>query len=110
MKCWLNKTLLSFFSFFFSCSLVYAGPYLDSAHGNSSYGVKRSITELSDYARGNCAHCHEMHASIGGAEPEPASGSASPFCLFADNFRFSKKLVLRFSPIKIFLVKRPSLC
>jgi len=84
MKGWLNKILLSLF--FFSCSLAYAGPYLDSAHGNSSYGVKRSITKLSDYARGNCAHCHEMHASIGGTEPEPASGSASPFCLFADNF------------------------
>jgi len=63
-----------------------AGPYLDSAHGNTSYGVKRDVTVLSGYSRGNCSHCHEMHGSVGGSEPTPASGSASPFCLFADNF------------------------
>jgi len=67
-----------------------AGPYLDSAHGNYTpspgYGVNRTATANSGYARGNCAHCHEQHASIGGSEPAPASGSASPFALFADNF------------------------
>lgn len=52
-----------------------SGPYIDdSAHGSSEYGVKRNATGFpSDYARGLCAHCHEQHASIGGAEPAPNS-------------------------------------
>ncbi|MEW6419954.1 MAG: cytochrome c3 family protein [Nitrospirota bacterium] len=51
------------------------GPYLDSTHGSSSSGVKRSATGFpTDYGRGNCAHCHEQHASIGGAEPNPTGG------------------------------------
>jgi len=50
------------------------GSYKDSAHGNSTYGVKRNVIQLQDYARGNCAHCHEMHASIEGVEPEPTGG------------------------------------
>jgi len=86
MKSWSNKILLPLFFFFLSYSVAYAGPYLESAHGNNNYGVKRNVTELNSYARGNCAHCHEQHAMIGGNEPQPASGSASPFCLFADNF------------------------
>jgi hypothetical protein len=49
-----------------------SGPYLDSAHGSSSYGVKRSAQDFpTDYTRGLCAHCHEQHASIGGVEPDP---------------------------------------
>ncbi|BAT71037.1 cytochrome c family protein [Thermosulfidibacter takaii ABI70S6] len=63
---------------------VMAGNYTSSAHGNSSYGVSRS--SMSGYSIGNCAHCHEMHASVGGSEPSPASGSPSPFTLFANNF------------------------
>ncbi len=63
-----------------------AGPYLDSAHGETTIGVNRSSTATSGYARGNCAHCHEQHASIKGAEPAPAGGLPSPFALFADNF------------------------
>jgi len=70
--------------------MAMAGPYLSSAHGDSSYGVNRTATANSGYAQGNCAHCHEMHASIGGSEPAPAGGSASSFCLFADNFNTSK--------------------
>jgi hypothetical protein len=31
-------------------------------------------TSVSDYAAGNCVHCHEQHASIGGAEPDPTGG------------------------------------
>lgn len=78
---------------FLGSGLAYAGPYLDSAHGNytpsaTAYGVKRTST--SQYGRGNCAHCHEQHAMIGGSEPAPSSGTtpptASKFCLFADNF------------------------
>ena len=47
-----------------------SGSYLDSAHANTSDGVKRSATGFpTDYSQGNCAHCHEQHASITGAEP-----------------------------------------
>jgi len=63
---------------------AFAGNYTSSAHGNSTYGVNR--TSMSGYSTGNCAHCHEMHASVGGSEPSPDSGSPSPFTLFADNF------------------------
>jgi hypothetical protein len=62
-----------------------AGPYLSSAHGNSSYGVNRTDTAGFGYAIGNCAHCHEQHASIGGSEPNPIGGPTK-FCLLADNF------------------------
>ena len=77
------------------CWLLYperasSGPYLDSAHGSSSYGVKRSATGFpTDYGQGNCAHCHEQHASIGGSEPVPNTGDAAgpdKFCLLANNF------------------------
>lgn len=56
-----------------------AGPYLDSAHGNATYGVDRSTIDgkYVDYATGNCGHCHEMHASIGGGEPAPVGGPDS---------------------------------
>ncbi len=36
--------------------------YSSSAHADSSYGVQR--TGLGHYAQGNCAHCHEQHASV----------------------------------------------
>lgn len=62
-----------------------AGPYAQSAHGDATAGVKRSNLPAA-YTRGNCAHCHEQHASIGGSEPVPASGNASDFALFADGF------------------------
>ncbi len=51
-----------------------AGVYRSSAHGDKTNGVSRKglndIT-LNDYAAGNCAHCHEQHASVRGAEPAP---------------------------------------
>lgn len=52
-----------------------SGSYLDSAHG-ASYGVLRTALSVSpnNYGRGNCAHCHEQHASIGGTEPVPNTG------------------------------------
>lgn len=72
---------------FLSCGrMLSAGPYLNSAHGDTSYGVNRASTATLGYARANCAHCHEQHASIDGTEPAPAGGSPSPFALFADNF------------------------
>ena len=70
-----------------------AGSYLDSAHGNSGYGVNRSTIhgKYADYATGNCAHCHELHASLEGIEPAPAGGPAS-HALFADAFNTSRTL------------------
>jgi len=68
-----------------------AGSYLDSAHGNSGYGVNRSDIDgkYSGFATGNCAHCHESHASVQGTEPQPAGGPA-PHTLFADSFNSSR--------------------
>lgn len=48
-----------------------SGPYLNSAHGNISYGVNRPRTAGFGYSVGNCAHCHEQHASIGGQTITP---------------------------------------
>jgi predicted CXXCH cytochrome family protein len=70
------------------CYLLYpkgasSGPYLSSAHGGQNgtiTGVHR--TSVSDYAAGNCVHCHEEHASIGGAEPAPVDGNPSKYELF----------------------------
>ena len=52
---------------FFTAGPVFGGPYLDSAHGSSAYGVNRDRTAAVGYATGNCAHCHEQHGSIDGA-------------------------------------------
>jgi hypothetical protein len=71
-----------------------AGPYANSAHGNNpgpdllsnnGYGVLRTIF-IGTYVRGNCAHCHEQHASIGGVEPAPAGGSPSGYLLLSTGF------------------------
>jgi hypothetical protein len=64
---------------FILCLMVYpdkanSGPYLDSAHGNTSYGVNRTGLSSFNYSVANCAHCHEQHASIGGAEQAPNTG------------------------------------
>ncbi len=66
--------------------LLWAGEYLNSAHGSSA-GAQR----LTGYATGNCAHCHEMHASIAGSEPDPLGGP-SPYTLFATNFNSGTSL------------------
>jgi len=67
-----------------SPQLVLAGLYADSAHGQK---VDRSSIDnrFSDppYAVGNCAHCHEQHASLGGVEPDPQGGLPSKYLLFA---------------------------
>ena len=67
-------------------SPVQAGSYLLSAHGDSANGVSRTSTAALGYAQGNCAHCHEPHASIQGSEPAPADGSPSSFLLFTTPF------------------------
>lgn len=48
-----------------------AGDYLNSAHGTSAIRPALSST---NYSTGNCAHCHEQHASIGGTTPAPTGG------------------------------------
>ena len=64
--------------------IAQSGTYLDSSHGNSSYGVDR--TSLSGYAKGLCINCHESHGSIDGVEPAPSSGAPDRYELFATNF------------------------
>lgn len=78
------------------CPAAQAGMYLSSSHGNTTYGVDRTDAKLDGYSKGNCAHCHEQHMSIGGGEPAPAGGAPSSFALFstnhvnqADNFCFT---------------------
>jgi len=65
------------------------GPtYTTSAHGRNDYGVNRSTLSSFGYSTGNCAHCHEQHAMIGGTEPAPNSGGAfgpDKFLLFDEN-------------------------
>ena len=58
-----------------------ANDYMNSAHGDLNNGVFRTAMGTLGYAKGNCAHCHEMHASI-----EGSNGSPAPFTLFAQNF------------------------
>ncbi len=81
--------------FLFVPPLLFSGParagdYLNSAHGSSTIGVLRPIMGDAPpagfgYFRGNCAHCHEQHASVGGTEPAPVDGAA-PYTLFTRNF------------------------
>jgi len=82
----LNVTVVLIMVFFLA-SPTLGGTYRDSAHGNATYGVNRSALDgkYFSYAVGNCAHCHEMHASIDGVEPAPSIGPA-PHALFADDF------------------------
>jgi len=60
--------------------LAQAGAYADSAHGDATNGVDRGNP---NYAPGNCAHCHEQHASVGGGEPDPIGGP-DDYLLFDD--------------------------
>ncbi len=86
-----NRILILSAVFLVSVVFLYAGPagagpYLDSAHGNSNYGVKRFSSGFpTDYSRGLCAHCHEQHASIGGSEPDPVGGPDN-YMLFDTNY------------------------
>lgn len=85
----LSSMLLAFCLFF--CWILFpdkasSGPYLDSAHGNTTYGVNRSGLLTLGYSKGNCAHCHEQHASIGGDEPDPIDRSPSRYELFRQLF------------------------
>lgn len=61
-------------------------PYTNSAHGNSTSGVMRSHldAQYSTFSRGNCAHCHEQHASLGGGEPAPVDGGPDSYLVFTE--------------------------
>jgi len=66
---------------FLGSGVGYAGDYLNSAHGSSTDGVSSRLS----YGKGNCAHCHEQHASIGGTEPVPNSPAGpDEYLLFQD--------------------------
>ena len=73
----LTKKLLGLtflFSLSFSPLSVSAGPYLDSAHGNTGYGVERTAL-ASSHTQGNCGHCHDQHTA-----------AADGYLLLTDNF------------------------
>lgn len=67
--------ILSTLAVLLFAAAVYAGPYTDSAHGNTTTGVTRQTIDnkYATFGKGNCAHCHEQHASLGGVEPTPNS-------------------------------------
>ena len=48
----------------FSCQVWAA--YTSSSHGDNTNGVSRKDMATAGYAAGNCAHCHEQHASVEG--------------------------------------------
>lgn len=86
----LRKFLIVFAAVGISTIIVttaHAGSYVDSAHGDTTNGVARSdlIAPGVDYVKGNCAHCHEQHASVDGAEPNPAGGAEEYLLFDVDN-------------------------
>jgi hypothetical protein len=79
-----------FFAFTTQTHLAQAGTYTISAHGDVNTGVYRSDLASVGYSKGNCAHCHEQHASIEGTEQTPINGNGSVFSLFSDTFNTLK--------------------
>jgi hypothetical protein len=80
--------VLSFFFYKFAYG-YYSAKYTESAHGNSPSGVGVNREGLNTpvnfgYSKGNCAHCHEQHASIGGQEPAPSGDAPNNYLLFAE--------------------------
>lgn len=128
VRYWNNKgkvlfstEFLTFCSFFLGLCFIFfwilypdkasSGPYLDSAHGNTSNGVNRSTIAAFGYSVGNCTHCHEQHASIGGEKPSVpgACGTVAAqyelFCIYspdpyAQNFFFCEACHMNSSPIQ----------
>lgn len=90
-------------------SLVYLPSFLNATGGAFPYtkhggatgnGVDRSVTgqwppatEAGTYLKGECAHCHEPHASFGGTEPYPNSGSYPSFMTSSEAAGPSKYLL-----------------
>jgi cytochrome c553 len=91
-KSWLWFFLASVLCLFAAVPVI-AGSYLDSAHGNATYGADRSTISGSyaDYSIGNCSHCHEAHASVEGVDPAPMLGPDS-HTLFAPGFNSSRTM------------------
>ena len=52
-----------------------AAAYSASSHASASYGVSRPDMTAVGYAKGNCGHCHEQHASVGGSELASLTGA-----------------------------------
>ncbi len=81
-----GSSCLIFAILFFPVHTTRANLYTSSAHGNATSGVclegvcEDSAGSNHGYSRGNCANCHEMHASMGGSEPVPID-SVSEFTL-----------------------------
>ena len=95
---WKNSTFILLFLYviFFIPSASCEGIYTSTAHGNSTAGVDRSVVTGSTYpyAKGNCAHCHEIHASLDGQEPQPPSPEGPTlFSLFRSNFGANKNML-----------------
>ncbi len=69
--------------------VVYAtgGVYTQTKHGSTTSGVNRTSIDgnYSNYATGECAHCHEPHTSFGGSEPNPVTGVANDYLTFSGN-------------------------
>jgi len=66
-----------------------SGRYTDSQHGDPTTGVTRANVDskYNLFRRGECVHCHEAHASLGGSEPAPNTGVAAgpdKFLLFSE--------------------------
>ena len=77
---WLVISLLVGMTWVGFASPALSGSYRDSAHGHPDNGVNAFALDpkFEGYATGNCAHCHQMHASIGGGEPAPLDGAGRP--------------------------------
>jgi hypothetical protein len=83
------KTILVWLTtiIFLLSGVAYAGTYTDSAHGQNITrfdltGDANYNPAAGGYAIGNCAHCHEAHASIGGSEPDPQKPNPDEVLLF----------------------------
>jgi len=85
---WQEWVIFFFVLLLLFSSPVRAGDYLLSAHGSPTTGVSRPVMETAGYSHGNCANCHEQHASLNGSEPTPIDGAA-PYTLFTRNFNIS---------------------
>ncbi len=63
---------------------VVAGSYSDSAHGQN---INRSAIDptFTQYATGNCAHCHKAHGSLTGANPALRFSPVGQLCISCHN-------------------------
>lgn len=68
-----------------------SGTYTSTKHGTDA---DRNVLEVAGFpytTKGHCGHCHDEHASIGGAEPTPpAEEGPSYYALFRSNYGANK--------------------